>query len=50
MSESRGLIASFTEHKVASNLLMILMIMLGVLGLTRLNTQDRKSTRLNSSH
>ena len=39
MSESRGLIASFTEHKVASNLLMILMIMLGVLGLTRLNTQ-----------
>ncbi|WP_197468742.1 efflux RND transporter permease subunit, partial [Alcanivorax sp. HI0083] len=39
MSESRGLIASFTEHKVASNLLMALMIMLGVLGLTRLNTQ-----------
>jgi multidrug efflux pump subunit AcrB len=39
VNESRGLIASFTEHKVASNLLMVLMIMLGVLGLTRLNTQ-----------
>jgi multidrug efflux pump subunit AcrB len=39
VSESRGLIANFTEHKVASNLLMVLMIMLGVLGLTRLNTQ-----------
>ena len=39
MSESRGLIASFTEHKVASNLLMLLMVMLGFLGLNRLNTQ-----------
>ena len=39
MSESRGLIASFTEHKVAANLLMILMLLLGGLGLMRLNTQ-----------
>lgn len=39
MSESRSLIASFTGHKVAANLLMILMLMLGALGLTRLNTQ-----------
>ena len=39
MSEPRGLIASFTQHKVASNLLMLLMVMLGFLGLNRLNTQ-----------
>lgn len=39
MSDARGLIASFTEHKVASNLLMALMLMLGVLGLNRLNAQ-----------
>ena len=39
MSESRSLIASFTGHKVAANLLMLLMLMLGLLGLTRLNTQ-----------
>lgn len=39
MSEQRGLIANFTEHKVASNLLMLLMVMLGFLGLNRLNTQ-----------
>ena len=38
MSEPRGLIASFTQHKVASNLLMLLMVMLGFLGLNRLNT------------
>ncbi len=39
MSEPRGLIASFTGHKVAANLLMLLMLMLGLLGLSRLNTQ-----------
>jgi len=39
VSEPRGLIASFTQHKVASNLLMLLMVMLGFLGLNRLNTQ-----------
>ncbi|EKF74738.1 cation multi-drug efflux protein [Alcanivorax hongdengensis A-11-3] len=39
MSEPRGLIASFARHQVAANLLMVLMIMLGLLGWHKLNTQ-----------
>lgn len=35
----RGLIGLFTQHRVAANLLMILMIMAGVWGLAKLNTQ-----------
>lgn len=37
--EQRGLMATFARHKVAGNLLMILMILFGVWGLTQLNRQ-----------
>lgn len=36
---SRGIIESFAQHRVASNLLMLLMLMGGLLGLDRLNKQ-----------
>ena len=35
----RGLIASFAEHRVAANLLMLLMVLAGVYGLYKLNRQ-----------
>lgn len=35
----RGLIASFTEHRLAANLLMLLMLMGGLYGLQQLNRQ-----------
>ena len=35
----RGLIASFSEHRLAANLLMVLMIMAGLFGLQQLNRQ-----------
>ena len=35
----RGVIASFASHKVAANLLMLLMLMAGALGLAKLNKQ-----------
>ena len=35
----RGLIASFTEHRLAANLLMLLMLMAGLYGLQQLNRQ-----------
>ena len=35
----RGLIAFFARHRTAANLLMVLMILFGVLGLMRMNTQ-----------
>ena len=34
-----GLIALFTRHRTAANLVMVLMILFGVLGLARMNTQ-----------
>ena len=37
--EQRGLVATFAHHRVAGNLLMILMILSGVWGLTKLNRQ-----------
>ena len=37
--ESRGLINLFSEHPVAGNLLMILMILFGSYGLTQLSRQ-----------
>ena len=38
-SASRGLIALFARHRTAANLLMVLMILFGALGLARMNTQ-----------
>ena len=35
----RGLIALFTRHRTAANLIMVLMILFGALGLARMNTQ-----------
>ena len=35
----RGLIALFTRHRTAANLVMVLMILFGALGLARMNTQ-----------
>ena len=38
-SAGRGLIALFARHRTAANLLMVLMILFGALGLARMNTQ-----------
>ena len=38
-TNSRGVIALFTHHKVAANLLMVLIIILGLWALEKLNTQ-----------
>ncbi|MDO7710099.1 MAG: efflux RND transporter permease subunit, partial [Pseudomonadota bacterium] len=38
-NQHRDFIAIFAQHKVASNLLMIIMIMTGLLSLSKLNTQ-----------
>ena len=35
----RNLITLFTRHRTAANLLMVMMILLGALGLARMNTQ-----------
>ena len=37
--ESGGIIALFTQHRTAANLLLILMVLVGLLGLSRMNTQ-----------
>ena len=38
-TESRGIIAFFAGHRVAGNLLMMLMLLLGLFGLSKLNRQ-----------
>lgn len=38
-TESRGIIAFFATHRVAGNLLMMLMLLFGLYGLTKLNRQ-----------
>ena len=38
-ASGRGLIALFARHRTAANLVMVLMILFGVLGLARMNTQ-----------
>ena len=38
-SAGRGVIALFTRHRTAANLVMVLMVLFGALGLVRMNTQ-----------
>jgi multidrug efflux pump subunit AcrB len=39
MSQSRGLVYQFATHRVAANLLMVIMVLAGLWGLSKLNTQ-----------
>ncbi|MEM7213734.1 MAG: efflux RND transporter permease subunit, partial [Pseudomonadota bacterium] len=53
-SDHNGVVALFTRHPNAANLLMVLMILLGLYGLSRINTQtwpsvDADSIRINIS-
>ncbi|MEH6911943.1 MAG: efflux RND transporter permease subunit [Oceanicoccus sp.] len=48
MQNTLSLINVFTQHRVASNLLMIIMIMMGMWGLTHINTQLNPNQRLDS--
>jgi multidrug efflux pump subunit AcrB len=38
-NQPSGIIATFAQHKVAANLLMLIMLLTGLLSLARLNTQ-----------
>lgn len=39
MEQSKGIIAAFVNHKIAANLLMLLLLILGFWGITKLNRQ-----------
>ncbi|MFT6834576.1 MAG: multidrug efflux pump subunit AcrB [Francisellaceae bacterium] len=47
MKKHKGLISFFIQHKVAANLLMLMMILLGAFGLYKLNTQFLPNFKLN---
>lgn len=47
MSKPKGLIAIFARHRVAANLLMLLMVMMGGWSLRKLNTQFLPTVNLN---
>ncbi|MDC0534249.1 efflux RND transporter permease subunit [Francisellaceae bacterium] len=47
MSRYKGLVSFFIEHKVAANLLMFMMILLGIFGLYKLNTQFLPNFKVN---
>ena len=47
MEKNNGIITLFVQHKVAANLLMFMMIILGVFGLYKLNTQFLPNFKVN---